>query len=97
MLEKKTPKNSLRIPFLQKIFPQARFVFLHRRPEANISSIVTAWRSGRFVTYRNLPHWQGLPWSLVLPPNWPQLNGASLAEIAAFFSRAVRGAIEQLV
>ena len=82
-LLEKTPKNSLRIPFLKQVFPGARFIFLHRSPEANISSIMSAWRSGRFVTYRTLPDWQGLPWSLVLPPNWQQVNGAPLAEIAA--------------
>ena len=33
----KTPKNALRIPFLNAVFPNARFIFLHRSPEANIS------------------------------------------------------------
>ncbi len=80
----KTPKNSLRIPFLKQVFPGARFIFLHRSPTANISSIISAWQSGRFVTYRTLPNWQGLPWSLLLPTNWQQVNGATLAEIAAF-------------
>ena len=83
-LLEKTPKNSLRIPFLQKVFPQARFIFLHRNPAANISSIISAWESGRFVTYPHLPDWHGMPWSLILPPQWRELEDASLAEIAAF-------------
>jgi uncharacterized protein (TIGR03032 family) len=48
-----------------------------------LSSILEAWKSQRFVTYRNLPEWQGPPWSLLLIPNWQKLSGASLAEIAA--------------
>ncbi len=82
MLEK-TPKNALRVPFLAKAFPEARFVFLHRAPRENISSILDAWRSGRFITYPQLPGWLGLPWSMLLVPGWRELAGKSLAEIAA--------------
>jgi hypothetical protein len=78
----KTPKNALRIPFLKAVFPDARFIFLHREPRANISSIMEAWRSGGFVTYRGLSGWRGMPWSLLLIPGWRDLNGADLAEIA---------------
>lgn len=78
----KTPKNALRIPFLKALYPDAGFIFLHRAPEANISSIMEAWRSGRFVTYRTLPGWTGLPWSLLLIPGWRDLIGAPLERIA---------------
>ncbi len=80
----KTPKNALRIPFLRAVFPDARFIFLHRSPKQNISSIIEAWQSGRFITYPNLPDWHGLPWSLLLPEGWRTLRGKSVAEIAAF-------------
>ena len=82
MLEK-TPKNALRIPFLAAAFPDARFVYLHRDPRENVSSIIDAWRSGRFVTYPDLPGWSGLPWSLLLIPGWRELVGKPLREIAA--------------
>jgi uncharacterized protein (TIGR03032 family) len=82
MLEK-TPKNSLRIPFLNAVFPDAFFVYLYRDPRATISSMLDAWRSGKFVTYPDLPGWQGLPWSLVLVPGWRKLIGKSLPEIVA--------------
>ena len=83
-LLEKTPKNSLRVPFLAKVFPQARFVFLHRDVRETLSSMIEAWRSGRFVTYRNLPGWTGeLPWSLLLTPGWRELNGKSLPGIVA--------------
>ncbi len=79
----KTPKNALRIPFFEHIFPDALFVFLWRRPHESLSSIIEAWRSGRSRTYNGLPGFDG-PWSLLLPPGWPACNGRPLAEIAAF-------------
>lgn len=82
MLEK-TPKNALRIPFLAKVFPEARFVFLYRDPRETLSSMIEAWESGRFRTYRKLPDWSGLPWSLLLVPGWRELSGRPLGEIVA--------------
>ena len=78
----KTPKNALRIPFLKALFPDARFIFLHREAQANVSGIMEAWRSGNFVTYPALPGWTGLPWSMLLIPGWRELIGASLEQIA---------------
>ena len=80
----KTPKNALRQPFLDKVFPGAFYVFLFRDPRPNISSMMEAWKSGRWVTYPRLRGWQGPPWSLLLPPGWQQLNGRPLADICAF-------------
>jgi len=80
-LLEKTPKNSLRIPFLAAAFPGARFICLFREPAENISSILDAWRSGQFVTYPELPG--GGAWSLALVPGWRELLGRSPAEIAA--------------
>ncbi|MGD1921337.1 MAG: sulfotransferase [Pleurocapsa sp.] len=81
-LLEKTPKNALRISFLNAIFPDALFIYLHREPKANISSIIEAWKSKHFVTYPKLPGWNGEPWSLLLTPQWQDLNGQSLAQIA---------------
>jgi hypothetical protein len=80
----KTPKNGLRQPFLEQVFPGALYVFLLRDPRPNISSMMEAWKSGRWVTYPRLRGWQGPPWSLLLPPGWQQLNGRPLAEVCAF-------------
>ncbi|MEM7081127.1 MAG: sulfotransferase [Pseudomonadota bacterium] len=80
----KTPKNALRIPFLRAVFPDARFIFLHRNPQQSVASIMEAWQSGRFVTYPNLPGWHGLPWSLLLPEGWRALADHPMADIAAF-------------
>lgn len=79
----KTPKNALRIPFFNAVFPDALFVFLWRDPRPNISSIMEAWRSNRWVTYRELEGWDG-PWSMLLPPGWREMRGWPLEEVAAF-------------
>lgn len=80
MLEK-TPKNSLRIPFLRQAFPEARFVFLYRDPRQVLSSMMEAWRSGRFKTYVGLPGWPLPYWALLLTPGWQSLAGKPLIEI----------------
>ncbi len=82
-LLEKTPKNSLRVQFLATAFPDALFVYLYRDPRETVSSLLDAWRSGRFVTYPDLPGWSGLPWSLLLVPDWRELIGLPLPEIAA--------------
>lgn len=79
----KTPKNSLRIDFLNKLFPDAHFIYLVRDPKENIASIMQAWRSGRFRTYPGLPGWGG-DWSLLLPPGWQALRGKPLEQVACF-------------
>ena len=79
----KTPKNSLRIQFLNKVFPDALFIYLVRDPRANINSIIDAWHSGHFQTYPMLPGFNGR-WSLFLTPNWQSLQGKSTAEIATY-------------
>lgn len=82
-LLEKTPKNALRVAFLDAVFPDALYVYLYRDPEENLSSLIEGWQSGRFVMYPNLPGWSGLPWSYLLVPGWRELSGASLASIVA--------------
>jgi len=82
MLEK-TPKNALRIPFIDALFPDALFIHLVRDPLPNLGSIIDAWRAGRFVTYPRFPTVHG-PWSLLLPPGWQGVCSRPLEQIAAF-------------
>jgi hypothetical protein len=82
MLEK-TPKNALRIPLLRKVFPDARFIYLHRDPRQVLGSMLDGWQSGDFRTYSALPGWQGPAWSFLLVPGWRGLSGKPLEDIVA--------------
>jgi hypothetical protein len=87
-LIEKTPRNALNIPFLLQLFPDARFVYLHREPRAAVASLIEAWtlglRTGRFSTFPDLPGWDRPTWCFLLPPGWRTMIGKPLAEIAAF-------------
>lgn len=78
----KLPKNSLRIPFLQAIFPDALFVYLYRDPWQSISSMLEAWKSGNWVTYPKI-NAAGLPWSLLLTPEWKEMQDGPLEAVCA--------------
>lgn len=91
-LLEKTPKNALRVAFLNQVFPDALFIHLVRDPRENISSIMQAWRSNRFMTYPNLPDWKG-GWSLFLPDGWRNLIGKPLAHIARYQWQVANDAI----
>ncbi len=88
----KTPKNSLRVPFLSALFPDATFIFLTREGRSNVSSLIDGWRTGgRFRTYE-MPtdlDIDGYPekrqWTFVLPPGWERYaSGRTLADVCAF-------------
>src|SRR5262249_26246236 len=80
MLEK-TPKNALRIPFFDAIWPESTFIYLYRDVRQTLASMMEAWASGRFRTYPHLPGWAGYPWSLLLVPGWQRLKGLPLPAI----------------
>ena len=82
MLEK-TPKNALRVPFFDAVWPNALFVYLYRDVRETLSSMIEAWLSGAFQTYPQLPGWTGHPWSLLLVPDWQRLIGRPLPEVVA--------------
>lgn len=82
MLEK-TPKNALRVPFLNAVWPDALFVYLYRDVRQTLFSMMEAWHSGKFRTYPQLPGWEGPPWSLLLVPGWQKLRGLQLPQIVA--------------
>ena len=83
----KTPKNSLRIPYLTSLFPDADFIFLRRQGPDNVNSLIQGWRAHpRFVTYTLPPaagEERGRDWSFVLIPGWRELVSAPVEEIAA--------------
>ena len=82
-LLEKTPRNALRVPFLVKVFPGAHFLYLHRRAEEVLASMIEGWSSGRFDSFRGLPGWSRPGWSFLLTPGWRSLDGKPLHEIVA--------------
>jgi uncharacterized protein (TIGR03032 family) len=76
-----SPRGALRVPFLTAIAPDAHFVYIHREPRDTLPRMLRAWRSGKRVSYPDLPDWPGPAWSLVLVPGWRELAGKELPEI----------------
>ena len=82
MLEK-TPKNALRVPFFNALWPDSLFIYLYRDVRQTLASMMEAWASGNFRTYPQLPGWTGYPWSLLLVPGWQSLKGQRLPVVVA--------------
>jgi hypothetical protein len=88
----KLPRNTLRVAYLQALFPDASFVFLRRDGRAVVSSLMTGWRSGPRFGRGMVPPiplsidgYGGTTWKFLLPPGWEDYaQGRSLAEVCAF-------------
>lgn len=71
----KTPRNALRCAFIEALWPDARYVFLQRDGRDNVNSLINAWRTPRYRTYR-LPEPHSIPgvdpawWKFVLYQGW---------------------------
>lgn len=79
----KTPKNCLRVPFINTLYPDARFIYLYRDPKESVSSIMEGWRHQRFVTYGDVRTAHGR-WCFLRPPRWKSMINRPIHEIAAF-------------
>ncbi|MBS0555636.1 MAG: sulfotransferase [Proteobacteria bacterium] len=93
----KTCINTLRVGYLHKLFPQAKFVFIQRDGRDNISSMIDGWRLGRTDGGFGLEKFFGpspeavainggefREWHFFLPPGWREYNHATLEEVCAF-------------
>lgn len=96
----KTPKNCVRVPFLNSMFPDAYFVFLTRNPRENISSLIEGWKEPKkYYTYEvpgglDIDGYRGNLWNFFLPPNWKEYSkGKNLAEVCAFQYRVANEAV----
>src|SRR6185312_208675 len=82
-------QNSLRLEFLERVFPDARFLFMTRDPTSNLASLYRGWSEPRFRTH-HLPgtfvvaDHRTRYWCFGRPPGWQDMNGRSLIEICAF-------------
>ena len=96
----KTPKNMLRVPLLARIFPDASYVLLTRNAPDNIDSLIDGWhavdRFGPFTRQRfarsgypiarelNLHDYSSKWWKFALVPEWRELRGKGVADVAAW-------------
>jgi hypothetical protein len=80
-LVEKTPANSLRIPFLVKLFPDARFIFLVRRGEDVVSSLMEGWKNWSGT---GTDPWRFGRWHYLVPPDWQAWRDRPLQEICAY-------------
>ncbi|MGH2702419.1 MAG: sulfotransferase family protein [Actinomycetota bacterium] len=84
----KTPRNSLRIPYLLELFPSATFVLLKRDGPPTVSSLIEGWSLRHGISYRlpenlELAEYRGRLWSYLLPAGWRDLMGTTIADVAA--------------
>lgn len=84
----KNPRNVLRIPFIEKVLPDAHYIFIKRDGRDTINSLINAWRGGRYRTYR-LPEPHRIPgtdpvwWKFVLYPGWREDTAGPLEIVTA--------------
>jgi hypothetical protein len=84
----KTPRNSMRVDFIEALWPDAHYVFLQRDGRDNVSSLINAWRTPRYRTYE-LPRPHSIPgvdpkwWKFVLYPGWKADTAGPLEAVTA--------------
>jgi hypothetical protein len=86
----KTPDNSLRVPYLLELFPDALFLEIRRNPCDVISSLIDGWRepTGRYRSYF-VPERLSIPdhphphqWRFALIEGWRDYLSRPVEEIA---------------
>lgn len=98
----KTARNSLRIDFLVKLFPNARFIFLHRGSRDIARSMYDGWlyRKGRKLPNKGLSLNDGTSlknWCFLQPLGWDSTRYDCLGDVVSFqIEAAYRCGIESL-
>ncbi|HID99227.1 MAG TPA: sulfotransferase [Thiotrichaceae bacterium] len=100
-LVEKSISNPFRISFIDKVFPDAKYIYIKRDGRANINSLINGWREpNRFFSYKlpvelKIPGYNYERWKFILPFGWRNYIDKPLEEIVAFQWIAVHNAIEQ--
>ena len=76
----KTPSNCFRVTMLASAFPDARFVYIVRRGEAVVSSLMEGWKNWTETEGA----WRYRNWHYLKPPGWMDYRDRSLEKICAF-------------
>ena len=94
----KTPPNAFRISFLEKLYPDAKFIYLQREAEANIESLVQAWNAPKRFQFKyrkylnekigsepNIEGYEGSVWKFAMPNGFEEFwSGYKLEDICKF-------------
>jgi Sulfotransferase family len=85
----KTPRNVVRLLYLECLFPDATFLLIKRDGRDTVSSMIEGWRSYHGASYRlpvplELGDYRSRLWSYLLPPGWRAVTKTSIPHVAAF-------------
>jgi hypothetical protein len=99
-LLEKTPRNTLRVPMLEKLFPDALYLVVRRPAVENVDSLIRGWKAtdwfgpirlDRFARAGypiagplGIEDYDGDRWRFALVPEWRALGGGTLADVAAW-------------
>lgn len=90
-LVEKNPRNCFRVSFIDKLFPDCKFIHLKRDGRSNISSLIEGWkrptnyvRTPRPAISLNIKGDNYGKWRYVLPPDWEAYINKPLEEVCAF-------------
>jgi hypothetical protein len=97
----KTPRNALRLPYLDATFPDATFAYVYRDGRSIVASLYREWVRKAARAPTRLPRGfavDGMPeraWTFLLPEGWQAMNGRPLEEVCAFqYVRSVEAMLD---
>lgn len=97
----KNNQNGLSIPYLFKLFPDAHFIYIKRKPGDNINSLIHGWnKADEFATWSaqlpedvNIDAGKNKRWCFFLAKGWRNYINAPLEQACAFQYQAMNSAI----
>ncbi len=97
----KNNQNGLCLPYLLKLFPKARFVYVKRSPGDNINSLIEGWRkAGEFATWSdklpvdvNVEKGEFKRWCFFIAQDWKDYINESIENVCAYQYRIMNEAI----
>ena len=99
----KNNQNGICLPYLLKLFPNARFVYVKRGPEDNINSLIEGWRkahefanwSGNLPIDISIEKGEFTRWCFFIAKDWQQYITSSIEEVCAYQYQVMNEAIIQ--
>lgn len=89
-LVEKSVHNALWLDLIDRVFPDALYVHIVRRPEDNVHAMARAWlHPDRFFTYKvpvtlRITGYPWQHWNFALPPGWQDYINRPLEQVVSF-------------